>query len=136
VKLPEWFSWRQNTIIVIGAITGVLIAQKIVLNQFDANPGIGMLIGPLIGTLIGAAIGSFIKYRRTDQATIDELNKTVIDNAMIHGFLAYTAILTYQIFSRTNIFSSAEQVIIASSVMVVSLIYQALRFNEQLGELV
>ncbi len=136
MKLPEWFSWRQNTIIVMGAIAGVLIARKIILNYFDANLSIGMFIGPLVGALIGAALGSFIKYRRTDQATIDELNKTVIDNAMIHGFLAYTAILTYQIFSRTNIFSSAEQVIIASSVMVVSLIYQGLRFNEKLGELV
>ncbi len=133
MKIPEWFSWRQNAIIVMGAIAGVLIARKIVLNQYDANLGTGMFIGPLVGTLIGAALGSFIKYRRTDQAIIDELNKTVIDNAMIHGFIAYSALTGYQAFTKT-VFSPSESFIIATFFVVASLILQSLKFLVNLGE--
>jgi hypothetical protein len=135
MKTPEWFSWRQNTIMIIGAIAGVLIAQKLVLNQYDANLGIGMLIGPLVGTLIGAAIGSYIQYRRTDYAIIDELNQSIINNAMIHGFIAYSALTGYQAFTKT-VFSPSESFIIATFFVVASLILQSLKFLASLGDII
>ena len=129
MKLPKWFSWRQNLLYSVAALAGVLIAQKYFL------PGNQPTLGIVIGAPIGANIGTYLQHKRGKSNGFDELNSEIVDKSMIHGFIAYTAVLTYQIFSRTNIFSSIEQVIIASSVMVVSLIYQALRFNEKLGEL-
>jgi hypothetical protein len=129
MKSPEWFSWRQSLVYSVAALAGVLIAQKYLL--LGSQP----IAGIVIGTVIGANIGTYLQQRRGQSTGFDELNSEIVDKSMIHGFLAYTAILTYQISTRTNIFSSVEQVIIASSVMVVSLIYQALRFNEKLGEL-
>ena len=129
MKTPEWFSWRQSLLYSVAALAGVLIAQKYLL------PGTQPTVGIVIGAVIGANIGTYLQQRRGQNTGFDELNSEIVDRSMIHGFLAYIAILTYQIFSRTNIFSSVEQIIIASSVMVVSLIYQALRFNEKLGEL-
>lgn len=129
MKTPEWFSWRQSLLYSVAALAGVLIAQKYLL------PGTQPTLGIVIGAPIGANIGTYLQHKRGKSNGFDELDSEIVDKSMIHGFIAYTAILTYQIFSRTNIFSSIEQVIIASSVMVVSLIYQALRFNEKLGEL-
>lgn len=129
MKNPEWFSWRQSVSYSVAALAGVLIAQKYLLSPGELS------IGIIVGAVIGANIGNYIQQRREQNTGFDKLNSEIVDRSMIHGFLGYTAILTYQIFSRTNIFSSAEQLIIASSVMVFSLIYQALRFNEKLGEL-
>ena len=129
MKTPEWFSWRQSLLYSVAALAGVLIAQKYLL------PGTQPTLGIVIGALIGANIGTYLQHKRGKSNGFDELDSEIVDRSMIHGFIAYTAVLTYQIFSRTNIFSSIEQVIIALSVMVVSLIYQALRFNEKLGEL-
>ena len=129
MKTPEWFSWRHSLLYSVAALAGVLIAQKYLL------PGTQPTLGIVIGAVIGANIGTYLQQRKGKNTVFDDLNSEIVDRSMIHGFLAYTAVLTYQIFSRTNIFSSAEQVIIASSVIVVSLIYQALRFNEKLGEL-
>ena len=129
MKSPEWFSWRHSLLYSVAALAGVLIAQKYLL------PGTQPTLGIVIGAPIGANIGTYLQQRRGKSTGFDELDSEIVDRSMIHGFLAYTVILTYQIFSRTNIFSPVEQVIIASSVMVVSLIYQALKFNEKLGEL-
>jgi len=129
VKSPEWFSWRHSLLYSVAALGGALIAQKYFLPESQLS------IAIIFGTILGANIGTYIQQRRGKNTGFDELNSEIVDKSMIHGFIAYTAVLTYQIFSRTNTFSSIEQVIIASSVMVVSLIYQALRFNERLGEL-
>jgi hypothetical protein len=129
MKNPEWFSWRQSLLYSVAALAGVLIAQKYLL------PGSEPTAGIVIGAVIGANIGTYLQQKRGKSNGFDELDSEIVDRSMIHGFLAYTAILSYQIFSRTNLFTSVEQVIIASSVMVVSLIYQSLRFNEKLGEL-
>lgn len=129
MNITEWFSWRQSVSYSVAALAGVLIAQKYLL------PGSQPTVGIVVGAVIGANIGNYLQQRRGKKTGFDELNSEIVDRSMIHGFLAYTAILIYQIFSRNNIFSSAEQVIIASSVMVISLIYQALKFNEKLGEL-
>lgn len=129
MKSPEWFSWRHSLLYSVAALGGALIAQKYFLPESQLS------IAIIFGTILGANIGTYIQQRRGKNTGFDELNSEIVDKSMIHGFIAYTAVLTYQIFSRTNTFSSIEQVIIASSVMVVSLIYQALRFNERLGEL-
>ncbi len=128
-SVPEWFSWRQSLLFSVAALAGVLIAQKFLLSSVELS------IGILIGAVIGANIWNYMQQRKGKSTGFDELNSEIVDRSMIHGFLAYTAILTYQILTRTNIFSSVEQIIFASSVMVVSLIYQAVRFNEKLVEL-
>jgi hypothetical protein len=115
-------------------MAGVLGVQKFILNQFNTGPSIGMLIGPVVGTIIGAAVGSFIQYRRNDEAIFDELNESIVETSMVHGFVAYTLLIGFQAFTRP-VLSSAEEIILVTAVVVASLVSQALMFSEGLGEM-
>lgn len=126
MKSPKWFSWRQSLLYSIAALGGALLAQKYFL------PGSQPTISIVIGAVTGANIGSYIQQRKGKNPGFDGLNSDIVDNSFIHGFLAYTVILAVQIFTRTKIFTSIDQIIIATTVMVMSLIYQALKFQDKL----
>jgi hypothetical protein len=121
-------------ILITGTIAGVLFAQRIISTQLKTSPDIGMFIGPAVGTLIGASVGSYIQYKRNNQSIIDELNESIIDNSMIHGFIAYSALTGYQAFTKAVV-SPSESFILVTFIIVVSLILQSLNFLGKPGEI-
>lgn len=128
MKLPEWFSWRQNLIYSFAAFGGALGAHKFLLKQTEPT------IGIVIGTVLGANIGAVIQTRNGKNPRFDELNRKILDNSMVHGFIAFTALTGYQVFTK-NALAPSEEIIAVTVIVVASLILQALRFLEKTGDI-
>jgi membrane-bound acyltransferase YfiQ involved in biofilm formation len=128
VKLPEWFSWRQNLLYSFAALGGALGAHRLILNQSEPT------IGIVIGAVLGANIGAVIQTRKGKNLRFDELNRKILDNSMVHGFITYTVLIGYQAFTKP-VFSPTEELIAAAVVVITSLVLQALRFLEKTGDI-
>jgi hypothetical protein len=128
VKLPKWFSWRQNLIYSFAAFGGAMGAHKFLLQQRDPTTGI------FIGAILGANIGALIQTRKGKNPRFDELNRKILDNSMVHGFIAFTALTGYQVLTKNSV-GPSEEIIAVTVVIVASLILQALRFHEKTGDI-
>jgi|APHM01.1.fsa_nt_gi hypothetical protein len=133
MNLPDWFSWRENAVIITGALGGILAAQKFILNQSVSaeGTGLGYLLGPTIGAFIGITVGSYLHYERFGKVRFDELYREMAGNSMIHGFLTYTVLVGAQAF-RSLPMNPVDVFLAATSVMVLSLIIQGLSCIESL----
>nr|EGQ40885.1 MAG: hypothetical protein J07AB56_01310 [Candidatus Nanosalinarum sp. J07AB56] len=129
MSLPEWFSWRQNSVIITSALGGIFAAEKFFLDQSVSaqGTGLGYLLTLATGTFIGVTVGSYIHYERFGEVRFDELYREIAGKSMIHGFIAYTALVGVQGLGSLS-FGSVEVFLAATSVMVVSLIVQALAY--------
>ena len=127
LSLPEWFSWRQNVLFSVAALGGSLGAYKFVMPASEPT------IGIVIGAILGANIGSFFRKKRGTNIGFDELNNKIIDNSMLHGFIGLNIIIAIQIFSSLS-YTSVEEIIFGSGIMIISLVVQALRFSKKLTE--
>jgi hypothetical protein len=123
VKLPEWFSWRQNLLYSFAAFGGAIGAQKFLLQQTEPT------IGIFIGAVLGANIGALIQTKKGKNPRFDELNRKILDNSMVHGFIAFTALTGYQVLTKNSV-APSEEITAVTVVVVASLILQALRFLE------
>ena len=128
MKFPEWFSWRQNLLYSFAAFGGAVGAQKFLLQQTEPT------IGIFIGAVLGANIGAVIQTRRGKNPRFDELNRKILDNAMVHGFIAFTALTGYQAFT-SPVLSPGEEIIAVTAVLIASLVIQALKFLENPGDI-
>ena len=128
MKFPEWFSWRQNLLYSFAAFGGAVGAHKFFLRQTDPT------IGIFIGAILGANIGALIQTKKGKNPRFDELNRKILDNSMVHGFIAFSALTGYQIFTK-NALPPSEEIIAVTVVVVASLILQALRFLEKTGDI-
>ncbi|MFB6245709.1 MAG: hypothetical protein ABEJ03_05185 [Candidatus Nanohaloarchaea archaeon] len=128
MKLPEWFSWRQNLLYSFAAFGGALGAHKFLLQQNEPS------IGIVIGAVLGANIGALIQNRKGKNPRFDELNRKILENSMVHGFIAFTALTGYQAFTKSG-FKPSEEIIAVTFVVVVSLVLQAMRFLEESGDI-
>ncbi|MFB6158966.1 MAG: hypothetical protein ABEJ72_03605 [Candidatus Aenigmatarchaeota archaeon] len=124
MKLPEWFSWRQNLLYSFGAFGGALGAHKFLLQQTEPT------IGIVIGAVLGANIGAVIQTRKGKNPRFDELNRKILDNSMVHGFIAFTALTGYQAFTKP-VLSPGEEIVAVTAIVMASLILQALQFLEK-----
>lgn len=128
MNVPEWFSWRQNFLYSAMAFGGVLATHNLVAQQGEPT------IGIVIGAVIGANIGAMIQTRRGKNPRFDELNRRIIDNSMIHGFITYTALIGYQALTTSSL-TPMDEILTVTLVLLVSLIVQAVKFSDKLGEL-
>lgn len=128
MKFPEWFSWRQNLLYSFAAFGGAVGAHKFLLQQREPT------IGIFIGAVLGANIGALIQTKKGKNPRFDELNRKILDNSMVHGFIAFTALTGYQVFTK-NAVAPGEEIIAVTVVVVASLILQALRFLEKTGDI-
>ncbi len=128
MKLPEWFSWRQNLLYSFAGLGGALGANRFFLQQTEPT------IGIVIGTVLGANIGAVIQTRKGKNPRFDELNRKILDNSMVHGFIAFAALTGYQAFNKP-VLSPSEEIIAVSVIVIASLIIQALKFLEGMGEI-
>lgn len=109
------------------AFGGALGAHKFLLQQTEPTSGI------FIGAVLGANIGAVIQTRKGKSPRFDELNRKILDNSMVHGFIAFTALTGYQVFT-SPVLSSGEEIIVVTVVLIASLIIQALKFLENPGD--
>ena len=128
MKTPEWFSWRQNLLYSFAALGGSLGAHKFMLQQTEPTLGI------VIGAVLGANIGAFIQTKKGENPRFDEVNRKILDNSMVHGFIAFTALTGYQAFTKP-VLSPGEEIIAVTVVVIASLIIQALKFLEKPGDI-
>ncbi|MFB6208709.1 MAG: hypothetical protein ABEJ56_01070 [Candidatus Nanohaloarchaea archaeon] len=87
MKLPEWFSWRQNIIYSVAALGGALAGHRFIMTESQPSAGI------VIGAILGANIAVFTQQKRKGKPLLDELNQELIDNSMIHGFVTYSVLI-------------------------------------------
>lgn len=127
MMLLEWFSWRQNLLYSFAAFGGALGAYRLFLQQSEPT------IGIVIGAVIGANIGGVIQTRKGNNPRFDELNRKILDNAIVHGFIAFTGLTVFQIFT-SPVLSSGEEIIVVTVVLIVSLVIQTLKFLERPGD--
>jgi hypothetical protein len=128
VKIPKWFSWRQNLLYSFAGLGGALGANRFFLQQTEPT------IGIVIGTVLGANIGAVIQTRKGKNPRFDELNRKILDNSMVHGFIAFAALTGYQAFNKP-LLSPSEGIIAVTVIVIASLIIQALKFLEGMGDI-
>ncbi|MFB6182414.1 MAG: hypothetical protein ABEJ24_05990 [Candidatus Magasanikbacteria bacterium] len=119
-------SWRQNLLYSVAALGGSLAGSRFLLA--DSNPTAGIVIG----AILGANLAGYSQQKRKGDSILDELNQKMIDTSMIHGFVAYSGLIGYQAVSGTFL-TPAEEIIAATTVMIVSLILQAFMLSDKLG---